>query len=82
MYKKRVFSLNFKHLYYLSAILFGLVHIYNYDYTNPEILIFVVAICMPQIISGLFLGYVRIKYGIIGAIILHGLLNGLPSLII
>ena len=82
IYKKRVFSLKFKHLYYLSALLFGLVHIYNYDYTNTEVLIFVVAICMPQIISGLFLGYVRIKYGIIGAIILHGLLNGLPSFIV
>ncbi|MEM8523794.1 MAG: CPBP family glutamic-type intramembrane protease [Bacteroidota bacterium] len=82
VYQKRIFSLNFKWLYYLSALLFGLVHIYNYDYTNPKVLIFAIIICMPQILSGLFFGYARIKYGIIGAIILHGLLNGLPTLIL
>ena len=82
IHKMKKIKLKFNLLYYLSALLFGLVHIYNYDYTNYKVLIFAIIICLPQIIGGLFYGYTRIKYGIIGSIILHMLTNGLPMLLL
>ena len=82
IHKMKKIKLKFNLLYYLSAVLFGLVHIYNYDYTNYKVLIFAIIICLPQITSGLLYGYTRIKYGIIGSIILHMLINGLPMLLL
>ena len=82
IHKMKKIKLKFNLYYYLSAILFGLVHIYNYDYTNYKVLIFAIIICLPQITSGLLYGYTRIKYGIIGSIILHMLINGLPMLLL
>jgi len=81
-YRKRFLKIKFSFLYYFSAFLFGIVHIYNYDCSNPKVLLFAIIICLPQIIGGLFFGYTRIKYGIIGSIILHSLVNGLPHLIL
>ncbi|WNB18265.1 CPBP family glutamic-type intramembrane protease [Marivirga arenosa] len=82
IYRSKTISLGFKSLYFTSAFFFGLVHIYNYDYTNFQIFIFAILICTPQIIGGFIFGYTRIKYGIVGAIILHGLVNGVPQMIL
>jgi len=82
VYNKQLFKLKFNFLFYFSALLFGFVHIYNYDYSNPRVLLFALIICLPQIIAGILFGYTRIKYGIIGSVILHILVNGLPQLIL
>lgn len=82
VYNKGLIKLKFNLLFYFSVLLFGLVHIYNHDYSNPRVLLFALIICLPQIIAGLLFGYARIKYGIIGSIILHVLVNGLPQLIL
>ena len=65
---------SFGYLFYYSAILFGLIHLTNIkDLTlsDPAFIIFVIS----QFFSGLSLGYMRIKYGLIYSILLHGLLN-------
>ncbi len=77
IYQKSPLTIKFSTLFYCSALIFGLVHIYNHDYTNPSVLLFAPLICLPQIISGLFWGYARIKYGILGGILLHGIMNGI-----
>jgi len=82
VYRKELFKLKFNFLFYFSVLLFGLVHIYNHDYSNPKVLLFALIICLPQIIAGILFGYTRVKYGIIGSIILHILVNGLPQLIL
>jgi len=81
VYKKQLITIKFNALYYFSALFFGLIHIHNHDYTNPKILPFAIVICLPQILSGLFLAYTRIKYGLLGSIALHSFKNGLFILI-
>lgn len=60
----------FKYTYYASIILFGYVHLLNFDLFK-EILILSPILVGPQLILGSFLGYVRVKMGLGWAIILH-----------
>ncbi|MBB6238901.1 membrane protease YdiL (CAAX protease family) [Pedobacter sp. AK013] len=65
---------SFGYLFYYSAIIFGLIHLTNIkDLTlsDPAFIIFVIS----QFFGGLSLGYLRIKYGLIYAILFHSLIN-------
>jgi membrane protease YdiL (CAAX protease family) len=79
---RRPLKVRYGLLFYGSALLFGLVHIYHYDYAKPQVLVVAVLLCAPQILSGVVLGYTRVKYGIIGSIVLHACHNGLPMLLL
>jgi len=64
----------FKYAYYLSALLFGLIHIGNF----PEIDGFywlIPILVAPQISAGIFLGYIRTKLGLLWSILLHAAHN-------
>lgn len=73
--KKVVFQRqSFGYLFYYSAIIFGLIHLTNIKgltLSNPVFIIFVIS----QFFSGLSMGYMRIKYGLIYSILLHGIFN-------
>jgi membrane protease YdiL (CAAX protease family) len=69
----------FKYVYYGFAILFGYVHIYNYGITTNVLLLSPILIA-PQIILGLYLGYLRVKLGLLYSVLLHGLYNGILTL--
>ena len=61
-------------VFYLSAILFGAVHLQNFS--NWRNLFFILPILvMPQFILGIFLGYLRVKFGIWWAVMLHAIHN-------
>ncbi|AUC81954.1 CPBP family intramembrane glutamic endopeptidase [Lacinutrix sp. Bg11-31] len=73
----------FKYIYYGFALLFGIIHITNYE-ISTTILIISPILISPQITLGLILGYTRIKLGFIYAILFHMLFNGIlivPSLL-
>ena len=74
---------HFRFFFYLSSIIFGLIHIFNYEPINVRLLILTPIIIAPNIIAGLILGYVRMKFGIIYSILLHAAINTLaiPSLL-
>jgi membrane protease YdiL (CAAX protease family) len=59
--------------FYGSAVLFGLLHLSNYEggLSSPIMLLAVV----PQTLVGLLLGYVRMRFGLGAAIIFHALYN-------
>lgn len=73
--KKVVFQRqSFGYLFYYTAIIFGLIHLTNIkDLTlsDPIFIIFVIS----QFFSGLSMGYMRIKYGLIYSMLLHGIFN-------
>jgi membrane protease YdiL (CAAX protease family) len=74
----------FKYIFYGFALLFGFVHIFNYEIT-PEILLFSPLLVAPQISLGLLLGYLRVKLSLIYSITLHMLFNAsllIPFLLI
>lgn len=62
--------------FYAFSIIFGLLHIRNFYQEIPvNLLLFTPLYIIPQIILSLFLGYIRLKNGIIWSILLHSLFN-------
>ena len=65
---------------YVFAILFGLVHITNFKIT-PSVLLLAPILVLPQICIGGFLGFIRVRFGLLWSIALHGSYNGILMLI-
>lgn len=66
---EEVFCKFFPVLFYMSVFSFGFVHILNYDLTAVGA--WGVFLAIPFILSGITLGYVRIKYGMIYNCAMH-----------
>lgn len=65
----------FKYCLYVSVLLFAAVHITNYTMTR-EVFYIAPLLVAPQLILGIFLGYVRVKLGLRWSIFLHAMYNG------
>lgn len=72
---------NFRNFFYLSCIIFGLVHLSNFVAITLGAILTSAFMFLPQAIAGGFLGYVRIKYGIIFSILFHSLCNLIPAVV-
>ncbi len=71
----------FPWVYYFSCLLFGLVHLGNFEnaYDLLWLAPFMVA---PQVVMGFFLGYLRVRLGLHYAIFMHMAHNGILFLLI
>jgi len=79
---EKLFLKNFTVLVYSSSIVFGLIHITNYDIEYSFIYIFLAFVFfLPKIIGGLSLIFIRIKFGFVYAILTHSFFNLLPMVI-
>ncbi len=67
----RVFQVAF----YVMAILFGYVHLFNYQ-IDSQILLFSPILVAPQMILGLIFGFIRIRFGFLWAVAMHACYNG------
>ena len=76
IFLKNFWSKNFKAIFYLSAILFGYVHIFNFEYSTTILLLSPILVA-PQFIIGLFLGYLRMKYNLILGYYMHAIHNAI-----
>lgn len=70
---------------YISSVVFGLYHLFNY--TNQEVLFYMLApiIVGSQLLGGFLLAYLRLKYGLRWSILLHAVFNALftiPSVLL
>lgn len=65
----------FKITFYTIAILFGYIHLWNYE-INLNIILFSPLLISPQIIIGLYLGFIRVRFGLLWSIALHASYNG------
>ncbi|WP_299886515.1 CPBP family intramembrane glutamic endopeptidase [uncultured Lacinutrix sp.] len=72
------YNRQFKYIFYAFAIAFGYVHLFNFE-IHALIILLSPILVLPQIILGMFLGYIRIKLGLPYSILLHGLYNGILS---
>lgn len=70
-------------IFYSSVLIFGLMHIFNYTDLSWKQYLIAPLIVLPQIIMGLFFGYVRLKYdkGIYVSILMHSFNNIVSTLI-
>ncbi|GMN08780.1 hypothetical protein MTsPCn9_07640 [Croceitalea sp. MTPC9] len=64
----------FKYAFYASVILFGLIHVGNFQ--DIEGFYWLIPILVaPQISAGIFLGFIRTKLGLLWSILLHAVHN-------
>lgn len=73
----RFWESHFSKIFYVSAILFALVHFFN----SPDWNLAYLKTNLSQFISGLFFGFIRIRSGLIYAIAAHFLWNYMVHLI-
>ena len=73
LFKKSSF---FPLAFYLSIIGFGFIHIFNFEaYENA--LWMAPLLILPQLITGLFLGFVRVRMGFLYGVLFHALFNAI-----
>ncbi|QQR93757.1 CPBP family intramembrane metalloprotease [bacterium] len=61
--------------FYLSVIIFGLIHILNYKPMPWYLYLFIPIITLTQLWLGYLFGYIRMRYGMIYSIVAHVLHN-------
>ena len=63
-------------VFYLMTMAFGLMHIMNFE---PSLNIYLLApiLVAPQILIGINLGYLRVRFGLIWSILFHAFYNGI-----
>lgn len=66
----------FKIAFYLLTIIFGFIHITNFE-INTNTLLFSPLLILPQLVVGFYFGFIRVRFGLIWSIFLHGTYNGL-----
>lgn len=73
------FFRNFRYfpwIFYASAIIFGAVHLSNFE-MNDQLIWLSPLLILPQVSAGVFLGFIRIKLGLLWSILLHAAFNTL-----
>lgn len=71
----------FPWVYYFSCLLFGLVHLGNFD-NAKDLLWLTPFLIAPQTVMGFFLGFLRVRLGLHYAMLLHMCHNGILFLLI
>lgn len=66
----------FKYMFYTSSIIFGFIHIFNFEITT-NVLLLSPLLVLPQLLVGSYFGYIRVKFGLFWSILLHGSYNGI-----
>lgn len=67
-------SIYFRSIFYLVAILFGYIHITNFELSTTVLLLSPLLVA-PQISVGLLLGLVRTKFGLLWSMAMHAFYN-------
>jgi len=71
---KRLWSENFNYVFYISTLLFALLHLTNYEYST-ELFFLAPILILPQFFGGLLIGYLRIKSGFVWGLVFHMISN-------
>jgi len=68
-------SNHYRLFFYFTAILFGLLHIFNFTGVTYYNLVFTPLLVLPQLFMGLILGYLRVRYGFRYGVLFHAVVN-------
>ncbi len=73
---RKVWDKFYDWVFYLMTMAFGLMHIMNFE---PSLNIYLLApiLVAPQILIGINLGYLRVRFGLIWSILFHAFYNGI-----
>lgn len=75
-YLRKVWIQKFTFIYYISAIVFAWLHIFNFELNLVNILL-LPFLTLPQLFSGLIMGYMRINFGFQYPLFFHMATNSL-----
>ncbi len=64
----------FTTIFYISVLLFGLIHISNFEFSSAS-WFYLPLLVIPQLIAGTMLGHIRISYSFMHGIAFHMLIN-------
>lgn len=64
----------FKYVFYLLTLAFGFYHLTNFEIT-PTIVLLSPLLVAPQLSVGALLGFIRVRFGLVWAIVLHAAYN-------
>lgn len=73
---RRLWKKHFGSVFYVSAALFALVHLTNYENLRLPVAL-IPLLVVPQFIGALFWGYTRLRFNLTWAIVAHGMFNAL-----
>lgn len=73
-YLRRLWEKRFPTVFYTFTIVFGMVHLANYENLHLPIAL-IPLLVVPQFIGALFWGYIRLRFSLTWAIVSHGLFN-------
>lgn len=62
-------------IFYISFISFGFIHIFNFERETYLLFLLAPIITFPQLVTGIILGYSRLKYGLFFSITVHSFYN-------
>ncbi|ABW25758.1 hypothetical protein AM1_0712 [Acaryochloris marina MBIC11017] len=62
-------------MFYGLALAFGLIHVSNFTSLGVQALLLAPLLVLPQIVIGVFLGFIRLQYGFWWAVLTHGFHN-------
>lgn len=65
---------SFRIAFYAFALLFGFIHITNFELTT-NVLLLAPLLVLPQILVGAYFGYIRVRFGLLWSMLLHGSYN-------
>jgi len=65
---------SFKIGFYILTLIFGFIHITNFDLTSTVLLLSPILV-LPQLLVGGYFGYIRVRFGLQWSILLHGCYN-------
>ncbi|GAB3179136.1 CPBP family glutamic-type intramembrane protease [Telluribacter humicola] len=72
----------FGSIFYITSLLFGLMHIFNVADLTLSVWLLAPFITVQQIVFGLFNGYVRMRFGFVHAVLQHALFNLIPLMLL
>ncbi len=71
----RVISSHFKLFFYGVAIIFAFLHILNFGGMDSMEHLLTIFMVIPQFVLGILLGYIRLSYGFLYAVVFHMIVN-------
>ncbi len=67
--------------FHLSSLAFSAVHLYNFNLAQTPLWLLPLLV-LPQWVTGMVLGWLRVRHGIGASILLHAIFNGGPLLLV
>ena len=65
----------FRYVFHLSAIIFGMLHLSNYETIYWWMIAMIPLLTAPYIAMGYVFGYARMKYGFVNGLLMHSTVN-------